>query len=147
MVMDWIFRGKQPFLGAPAVPSPVSLPSLPPQGLSAHLSYLDRNGGGVLCSIACSIKPKLGYDDSLDVVGVHGVGGTWGALATGLFASKAINAAGNDGLSSGTQDSFGSNSSLLLATWILALVGTYIIHPLLGPLRVSGCLMKKNEWV
>ena len=52
----------------------------------------------VLCSIACSLKPKLGYDDSLDVVGVHGVGGTWGALATGLFASKAINAAGNDGL-------------------------------------------------
>ncbi len=55
-------------------------------------------GGGMLCSIACSLKPKFGYDDSLDVVGVHGVGGTWGALATGLFASKAVNAAGNDGL-------------------------------------------------
>ena len=52
----------------------------------------------MLCSIACSLKPKFGYDDSLDVVGVHGVGGTWGALATGLFASKAINAAGNNGL-------------------------------------------------
>ncbi|MGE4564005.1 MAG: ammonium transporter [Victivallaceae bacterium] len=44
------------------------------------------------------LKPKFGYDDSLDAFGVHGVGGIWGALATGLFATKAVNAAGNDGL-------------------------------------------------
>ena len=40
------------------------------------------------------LKPKLGYDDSLDTFGVHGVGGTWGALATGLFATKLVNESG-----------------------------------------------------
>ena len=56
-------------------------------------------GAGVLPWIFVSIiKPKLGYDDSLDVFGVHGVGGIWGALATGLFATKAVNACGADGL-------------------------------------------------
>ena len=53
---------------------------------------------GTLCYMAVNLKTKLGYDDSLDAVGVHGVGGTWGAIATGLFASKAINSAGNNGL-------------------------------------------------
>ena len=44
------------------------------------------------------MKQKLGYDDALDVFGVHGIGGIWGAIATGLFASKAVNPAGADGL-------------------------------------------------
>src|SRR5207244_12074047 len=49
---------------------------------------------GVLCYGACNLKPRLGmYDDALDVVGVHGVGGTWGAIATGLWASGAVNPA------------------------------------------------------
>jgi Amt family ammonium transporter len=53
----------------------------------------------VFCFIAVTvIKPKLGYDDSLDAFGVHCVGGIWGALATGLFASTAVNPAGADGL-------------------------------------------------
>jgi Amt family ammonium transporter len=53
----------------------------------------------VLCFIAVTVlKPKFGYDDSLDAFGVHCVGGIWGALATGLFASKAVNPAGADGL-------------------------------------------------
>ena len=53
---------------------------------------------GILCYGAVRLKPKFGYDDALDVVGVHGVGGTWGALATGLFASLAVNSAGANGL-------------------------------------------------
>jgi Amt family ammonium transporter len=84
-------------------------------------------GGGVLCSMACSLKPKLGYDDSLDVVGVHGVGGTWGALATGLFASKAINAAGNDGLFFGNPGQLWVQFVAVVATVALAMVGTYIL--------------------
>jgi Amt family ammonium transporter len=84
-------------------------------------------GGGALCSIACSLKPKFGYDDSLDVVGVHGVGGTWGALATGLFASKAINAAGSDGLFFGNAGQLWTQIVSVVATWILAVVGTYLL--------------------
>jgi Amt family ammonium transporter len=84
-------------------------------------------GGGVLCSVACSLKPKFGYDDSLDVVGVHGVGGTWGALATGLFASKAINSAGNDGLFFGNPSQLWVQFVSVVVTILLAVIGTYII--------------------
>jgi Amt family ammonium transporter len=44
------------------------------------------------------VKTKLGYDDALDAFGVHGVGGIWGTIAVGLFAEKAVNSAGADGL-------------------------------------------------
>ena len=70
-----------------------------------------RAVAGVVCYIACNFKSKLGYDDSLDVFGVHGVGGTWGAIATGVFATKAVNAAGDDGLFTATPGSSGSRSS------------------------------------
>jgi Amt family ammonium transporter len=63
----------------------------------------------------------------LDVVGVHGVGGTWGALATGLFASKAINAAGNDGLFFGNPGQLWIQFVSVVVTLILAFVGTYIL--------------------
>jgi Amt family ammonium transporter len=53
----------------------------------------------LLCYLAIAvIKAKLGYDDALDAFGVHGIGGIWGTIATGLFAEKAVNAAGADGL-------------------------------------------------
>ena len=52
---------------------------------------------GVVCFTAVELKPRLGYDDSLDAVGVHMVGGLVGALLTGVFASLAINPAGAEG--------------------------------------------------
>ena len=82
---------------------------------------------GNLCYNACNLKTKIGYDDSLDVVGVHGVGGTWGALATGLFASKAVNEAGNNGLFFGNPDLFRVQAIGVLATWIFAFVGSLIL--------------------
>jgi Amt family ammonium transporter len=66
---------------------------------------------GVLVSVFCYlaaaiIKPKLGYDDALDAFGVHCIGGIWGALATGLFAAKIVNDAGNNGLFFGNPAQF-----------------------------------------
>ena len=95
---------------------------------------------GVLCYYAVVLKSRFGYDDSLDVVGVHGVGGTWGALATGLFASSAINAAGADGLFFGNAALLGPQILAILGTWIYAAVGTWIILKILDAsmgLRVS----------
>jgi Amt family ammonium transporter len=141
MVMDWIFRGKPTVLGAASGAVAGLVAITPASGFVGPISAIWIGiGGGVLCSIACSIKPKLGYDDSLDVVGVHGIGGTWGALATGLFASKAINAAGNDGLFFGNPGQLWIQFVAVVATWILALVGTYIILSIvraLAGLRVS----------
>ena len=66
-------------------------------------------GGGMACYWAVAIiKPRLGYDDSLDAFGIHGVGGIWGALATGIFATTDVNSGGADGLLYG-------NPSLLVA--------------------------------
>jgi ammonium transporter, Amt family len=53
---------------------------------------------GVICQVAIRLKYRLGYDDSLDVVALHGVGGAVGMLLTGLFAATAVNSAGANGL-------------------------------------------------
>ena len=96
--------------------------------------------GGFICYSACNLKSKFGYDDSLDVVGVHGVGGTWGALATGLFASKAINPAGNDGLFFGNPGQLWVQFVSVAATIVFAFVVTTVILKILQAtmgLRVS----------
>jgi Amt family ammonium transporter len=95
---------------------------------------------GGLCYLGVVGKNRFGYDDSLDVVGVHGVGGTWGALATGLFASKAINDAGADGLFFGNPGLFGIQVLTVLATWVYAFAVTFILLKILDwtmGLRVS----------
>jgi Amt family ammonium transporter len=86
---------------------------------------------GGLCYYAINLKSKFGYDDSLDVVGVHGVGGTWGALATGLFASKAINSAGNDGLFFGNPSLIGIQALSVVSAWVYSFVMTLIILKIL----------------
>jgi Amt family ammonium transporter len=64
-------------------------------------------GAGGLCYLAVSlVKARLGYDDSLDAFGVHGIGGIWGALATGLWASVAVNPDGGNGLFYGNPRQF-----------------------------------------
>src|ERR1044071_8799304 len=128
MAMDWIFRGKPTVLGAASGAVAGLVAITPGSGFVGPISAIFIGiGGGVFCSIACSLKPRLGYDDSLDVVGVHGVGGTWGALATGLFASKAINAAGNNGLFFGNPGQLWTQFISVAATWIVAVVGTVVL--------------------
>ena len=94
--------------------------------------------GGMLCYGGVLLKRKLGYDDALDVVGVHGVGGTWGALATGLFASAAIN--GVDGLLYGNPKQLWIQAVSVVATWVFCYAGSRLILALVNritPLRCS----------
>jgi Amt family ammonium transporter len=87
---------------------------------------------GILASVFCYIaiaviKTKLGYDDALDAFGVHGVGGIWGTIAVGLFAEKAVNAAGANGLFFGNAHQFlvqlmmvaVASAFVAVMTWIL----------------------------
>ncbi len=90
------------------------------------------------------IKPKLGYDDSLDAFGVHCVGGIWGALATGLFASKAVNPAGNNGLFFGNPKQFLIQLITVLVTLAYTLVVTFIIYKLVD-LLVGVRVSEKEE--
>lgn len=108
-VLDWIFAGKPTVLGA-ITGLVAGLVAITPA--CGFVGPVDAIWIGLGVSVICYffvtvVKPKLGYDDSLDAFGVHGIGGMWGALATGLWAQKAINGAGNDGL-------FYGNPGLLL---------------------------------
>jgi len=131
LAMDWM-RGKPTMLGAASGAVAGLVAITPGAGFVGPISALIIGAiGGVLCSVACSLKPTFGYDDSLDVVGVHGVGGTWGALATGLFASKAINSAGNDGLFFGNPGQLWTQTISVVVTIAFAMTVTAIILAIL----------------
>ena len=128
MLTEWLARGKPTVLGAASGAVAGLVAITPAPGFVGPLSSIVIGGvAGYLCYNACNLKTKMGYDDSLDVVGVHGVGGTWGAIATGLFASKAVNDAGNNGLFFGNPGLLGVQIVAVLATWIFAFVGSLIL--------------------
>ncbi len=144
VAMDWMLKGKPTALGAASGAVAGLVAITPAAGFVSPISAIIIGiGAGVLCSTACNLKAKLGYDDSLDVVGVHGVGGTWGALATGLFASTAINPGGSNGLFFGNPGQLWIQFVAVVATWVLAMVGTFII---LGILKaVMGLRVTDDE--
>jgi len=81
----------------------------------------------VLCYLAVPAKSGLGYDDALDVAGIHGIGGIWGALATGLFASIAVNPGGANGLFFGNPHQFVIQATGVGATMAYPFIGSLII--------------------
>lgn len=97
-VSEWIYRGKPTVLGAisGAVAGLVAI--TPAAGFVTPVSALVIGlAGGAVCFFAVNLKERFGYDDSLDVIGVHGVGGVTGALLTGIFATTLVNPGGADG--------------------------------------------------
>lgn len=82
---------------------------------------------GVLCYLAMNLRGKFEIDDSLDVLACHGIGGIWGAIATGLFAEKAINEAGANGLFFGNPSLLGVQIISILAAIIYSFLGTALI--------------------
>ena len=91
--------------------------------------------------MAVLAKVKLGYDDSLDVVGVHCVGGVIGALLTGLFATKLVNPAGGDGLFFGNPGQLGIQALAVGVTLVYSFVVSYILFKILDAtmgLRVTA---------
>ena len=128
MFTEWATRGKPTVLGAASGAVAGLVAITPASGYVGPMSALIIGAvAGVVCYSACNLKAKLGYDDSLDVVGVHGVGGTLGALATGLFASKAVNDAGGDGLFYGNPGQLWIQMAAIAATYVLAAAGTVVI--------------------
>lgn len=96
---EWQLHGKPTALGAASGAVAGLVAITPASGFVGPVSAIIIGlVAGLLCYLAISLKNKFKYDDALDVVAVHGCGGTWGAIATGLFASTAVNAAGADGL-------------------------------------------------
>jgi Amt family ammonium transporter len=133
MIIEWFVHGKPSVIGAVS-------------GLVAGLVAITPAAGfvdtkaafviGIVVSILCflfvaKVKKALGYDDSLDAFGVHGVGGTWGAIATGLFANSDVNSVVTK---EGSGLFYSGNFSLLSkqlisvgAAYALAIIGTLLV--------------------
>jgi Amt family ammonium transporter len=132
MIAEWAYRGNPTVLGAASGAVAGLVAITPASGFVGPISAIIIGlAAGTVCYFAINLKSRLGYDDSLDVVGVHGVGGTWGALATGLFASKAINSAGNNGLFFGNPSLIGIQALSVVSAWIYSFVVTLIILKIL----------------
>jgi Amt family ammonium transporter len=119
---EWLQRDKPTALGtvSGAVAGLVAI--TPAAGYVGPLSAMVIGlGAGGLCYMAVNfVKPILGYDDSLDVFGMHGVGGTWGMISTGLFASTAVNPDGSDGLFYGYPYQFFAQMVAVVVAWAYA---------------------------
>ena len=128
IIMEWLTQGKPTTLGAASGAIAGLVAITPGAGFVGPVSaiIIGLVAGGV-CYFAVLAKAKLGYDDALDVVGVHGVGGLWGALATGLFASTAINPGGADGLFFGNPALLGIQAMDAFSTIIYSLIVTFVI--------------------
>ncbi|HEY1770266.1 MAG TPA: ammonium transporter [Chthoniobacterales bacterium] len=128
MVIEWSAQRRPKFVGlltgavaglATITPAAgyVSLPSAAIIGIAA----------GAICYLAVHLKNKLGWDDALDVWGVHGVGGALGVILLGVFASRAVNAAGANGLLAGGSHFFILQCAAVIGASIYAFVFTYVM--------------------
>jgi len=144
MTAEWMYRGKPSALGAASGAVAGLVAITPASGFVGPISSIWIGiGAGVLCYTAVMLKPLFGYDDALDAVGVHGVGGTWGALATGLFASKAVNSAGADGLFFGNPKQLIIQAMAVLVTWVFVFVGTLIVLAVVA--AITGLRVNEEE--
>jgi ammonium transporter, Amt family len=141
LIIEWSQHKKPKFVGlltgavaglATITPAAayVSLPSAVIIGISS----------GIVCYLAVHLKNKIGWDDALDVWGVHGIGGVLGTILLGVFASKAVNAAGADGLMQGGSHFFLVQLAAVAGSAIYAFIFTYVMLALINKItrvRVS----------
>jgi len=127
-LVDWITRGKPTALGCASGVVAGLVAITPAAGFVTPMGALAIGlGAGVLCFYGIRLKEALGADDALDVVGVHGVGGTFGALATGFLATKMVNPLGNDGLLYGNPHQVVTQLEGVAATLLFCGVGSFIL--------------------
>ena len=143
---EWIHRGKPTTLGAASGAVAGLVAITPASGYVGPMSALIIGLiAGIICYMAVLIKPRLGYDDSLDVVGVHCVGGIAGAMLTGLFASKLVNPAGGDGLFFGNAGQLGTQAIAVGVTIIYSFVISYALFWILD--KTMGLRVEPDEEV
>ncbi|HPV73032.1 MAG TPA: ammonium transporter [Smithellaceae bacterium] len=145
-LIEWRHNGSPTILGA-ATGAVAGLVAITPA--CGFVNPMNAMLIGIIVAFVCYIavavmKGKLGYDDSLDAFGVHGVGGTVGTLLTGIFAQKAINPAGADGLLFGNLHTFGIQCLMLVVTVVFAAIMTFIIFKIVDA-AIGMRVEEKNE--
>ena len=133
VLAEWIHNGKPTILGAASGCIAGLVAITPAAGFVAPMpSLIIGLVGGIVCYFAVAVlKGKLGYDDALDAFGVHGIGGTWGAIATGLWATKTVNPAGADGFFYGG-DLLTAQLISIVVAYALAIVGSYVLFKIVS---------------
>jgi len=129
VLVEWKINGKPTVLGAASGAIAGLVAITPASGYVTPVSAIIIGFlAGIICYFSVNyLKRKFGYDDSLDAFGIHGIGGTWGAFATGLFASKAVNSAGANGLFYGNFNQVIIQIISIIATYIFAGIMSFII--------------------
>ena len=130
VLIEWIANGKPTILGAASGCIAGLVAITPAAGFVAPLPAVIIGAiSGVVCYFAVAVvKVKLGYDDSLDAFGIHGIGGTWGSIATGLWASTEVNPAGANGLFYGETHLLFAQVVSVVVAFALAIVGSFILY-------------------
>ena len=128
MTVSWIHQGRPSVLGA-AVGAIAGLVAITPASgfVAAPAAVVIGMGAGVLGYLAIQLRNRLRVDDALDVWACHGVGGTWGAIATGIFATVTVNSAGANGLLHGNPGQLGIQVMAVLVTWTYSATVTWMI--------------------
>ena len=141
VAMEWVTRRQATTLGA-ASGAIAGLATITPAAgfVGPNAAVVIGLLAGVCCFLAVNAKGRLGLDDSLDVVGIHGVGGIIGTLCVGIFASTAVNPAGADGLLAGQVAQLGKQALGVAAVVGYAFVVSWLlfklVHGVLG-MRLS----------
>ncbi len=126
VAVEWIKQGKPTTLGAVSGALAGLVAITPAAGfVDFTASIIMGLIGGVVCYYGMFLKHKFRFDDALDVVGIHGIGGTWGAVATGIFAHESIN--GINGLLYGDVNQFIIQVVSVVATWGFVYIASRII--------------------
>jgi ammonium transporter, Amt family len=132
LILEWVLRGKPTAVGIASGFLAGLVGITPAAGFVTPLSAIMIGLiTATCCFFAVSIRAKLKFDDSLDTFPIHGVGGTVGAILTGVFATKTVNAAGADGLLFGDSSLIVKQLIAVAITYVFAAVGTAIILSLL----------------
>jgi Amt family ammonium transporter len=141
MTLSWWRSGQPSVVGAAAGAVAGLVAITPASGYVTVMGALVIGfGAGAFCYMAVHLRERVKVDDALDVWAVHGVGGTWGAIATGLFATVAINSAAANGLFYGNPKQLGVQLIAVAASWVWAAAGTFVLLKLVNlfvPLRVE----------
>ncbi len=141
MILSWIYR--RPTLLGTTTGAVAGLVAITPAAgfVSPIMGVPIGIGAAVICYYCMLFRMRWHIDESLDVWAVHGMGGTWGALATGIFASVAVNSAGADGLLLGNWLQLGKQFVGVATIWAFAFIATLILGKLIDitiGLRVGG---------
>lgn len=144
MTMEWLMHKRPSVLGT-AAGAVAGLAAITPASgyVTVSAAILIGLVASILCFFAVKLKNKFHYDDALDVFAVHGVSGTWGALAIGIFATIAVNNAGANGLLYGNTKQLLIQLLAVVIVWIYSVVMTYIILKFID--IVIGTRVAKRE--